>query len=1066
MNKTIFFVAGISGLLMSCLLLSGCQQEELPEERVLSLETPAYETVSVPGEGGEIAVNVRSNLQWTVAAEEDGASAKWITFSKTSGTGDAVVTAMVAKGRSVPRSATVYVMSRDETITCSFIVNQEASDNTGAGTDGYSIPAYSIFRNVDDANVALGIENAVVEGAACIFDDGASLTMSGENASAAFQQPSYYQINAEFRGWGTEDASDIVMAIPVKDELSGDCRMFWGWTSGSASRWNVSVSADGENYIDTGETVSMSTSSRFNRTVFFTVPGTVPAGGTLYLKLTLASELTSDDYVRFCTGFLLTRSRPDETVLPSGDKVLYTCDFNNVTDGCPYDLPLGYLRSSSVAFDPAAFGYDGMSKSGTVAGEWGTVRIGSGSAVASLTFPALSDVKLGDGTADVKVSFKATLYQSADYMTATEGKASCRIAVSVAEGEGIVEDGAITDIANWSTFEERSVTIKGVSKNTRIRIGIEGGEGDRRFYLDDVVVEAISDIAVPSVTSKTLTEVLSFDSGTITGSWKTTVTVVSDPSGGNIPQGKAIVTDGTSYAALAISNAASLNPGTAITIKLTGASFDKDKVELTVSPDMVIETEQGSVPSAVTVVPSQLKDCEYHFVELKNVQAADAFVGKTFSSEVTMEDADGDLFALYVYPSAGFAGESIPEYSGSVKGIVMDGKLYPRTLSDINLVLDRLGGTAAKAFAPVFCTYEFTPGSEIPQIKNATISGSSVIFDNGGMIEKIGGTEGEMAFAQGSKTTPHNVYMYSTGWNAEGTFYRFTCPVAEAVSGRVAVTFSLNGKGEVLKQWNIFWSADGESWTPTEYTWNTENNTDALAAAAKNTFTALNTTSKGITRTEFTVPAGSRIEAGGKLYIKIVPENTISDASTLVQIGMGFVVAPGDIENTKEPEGALAFNNFSECVAGTDYMLGPELRYFGNVSTPGYEQAGWTVVNGSCRTGYTMYGTASSGNHGITTPALSGISGTADVTVTFKCCLYMPSTLVGAKDDICVKVAEGDGTAGELVWDSEPESDYYGWHTATVRISGATSSTKIFIGAGAGKATGDRRFFLDDIIVK
>lgn len=142
------------------------------------------------------------------------------------------------------------------------------------------------------------------------------------------------------------------------------------------------------------------------------------------------------------------------------------------------------------------------------------------------------------------------------------------------------------------------------------------------------------------------------------------------------------------------------------------------------------------------------------------------------------------------------------------------------------------------------------------------------------------------------------------------------------------------------------------------------------------------------------------------------------------------------------------------------------MRYFGNVNTPAYEKDGWTVVSGSSRTGYAMFGTSKSGDHGITTPVLTGISGTADVTLTFKCCLYMPSTFIGAKDDICVKVAEGEGTVGDIVWDSAPETDYYNWHTATVKITGASASTKLFIGAGAGKADGDRRFFLDDIIVK
>lgn len=1068
MKKIIIFVAQVIGLAIMSSIMHGCVEEKTAEARYLELESPSTQVITVPGEGGGFDLVVHSNLQWTVSAEADGATARWISFSSSSGIGDDTVTATVLKGSYDPRSAVVTVVSKDETISYSITVNQESTGEEPSA-EGYSLPAYSILKNVSDNDVSLGIANANVEGGACRFADGASFTMFGDEATAVFYAAGYYQLNARFTGWGGAGEEGIVAAIPVKESLSGDLRMFWGWTSSPASDWKVSVSADGENYTDTGAKISMSTGSRFNRTIFFSVPETIPAGGTLYLKLTPETSLGKDGYAQLCNGFLLTRSTPDPSNLPSGDKILYACDFNNVVDGCPYDLPLGYLRSSSVAFDPSAVGYDGMSKSGTVVGEWGSVRIGSASGVGGLIFPALSDAKLGNGTADVRVSFKTVLYQSADYLTDTEGKASCRIKVSVAEGEGTVEGDVITEGVNWESFVEKSVVIRGVNKDTRIKIASEGGSGDRRFYLDDVVVEAISDIEIPSETPKTLTEVLGGESGTISESIKTTVTVVSDPSGANLPENTAIITDGTSYAALNISSASSLAAGKKITLKLKGASLDKASATITASADMITETEDGTAPAAESVTLARIPSYEYHLVEVKNIQATDAFVGKTFSGEVTMEDSGKATFGLYFYPSANFAGGKIPDYSGSVKGIVIGGKVCPRTAADINLVLDRIGGgVETKAFTPVFCTYDFTPGTTTPNIRNATISGASVVFDNGGRIEKVGGTEGDMAFAQGSASTPHNVYAYSTGWDAEGTYYRLSAQMKDEVSGRVAVTFSLNsGTKEVQQEWRIFWGTDGENWTETEYTYNYVNNTNDLSTAARNKFIAQSTTSKGITRTEFTVPASRKIAAGERLYIKLLPAKTITAASAKVQLGFGFFVAPGDIANTAEPAGALAFNNFSECVAGSDYMLGSEVRYFGNCSTPSYSKDGWIVANGSSRVGYTMYGTASSGDHGITTPALSGISGAADVTVTFKCCLYMPSTFVGAKDDICVKVAAGEGTVGELTWDTEPEADYYSWHTATVKISGATAATRIFIGAGAGKvSSGDRRFFLDDIIVK
>lgn len=1067
MKLTNFFIVRALTLTAFFLAICSCKPEVLEEEHLLSIVSPSEETVTIPAEGGEFTIEIRSNLSWSVSAMSDGAAVKWITFDKSKGTADAVVTATVSKGTVEERSATVFIRSLDEKLEKSITVLQGASDGPPEA-EGYSFPAYDIFENVSDSDLTLGLKNAVLEGAGCIFEKGASLTMGGATSTVTLNSPNYYQINARFDGWGADDASEIVMKIPSKEALAGDYRMFWGWTSSTESSWSIAVGNNGTDYVETGITLSMSSGSRFNRDVFFTIPqsAAVPAGGTLYIRLKLQSTLGADDYVQFCTGFLLTKATVEGAELPITDKTLYSCDFNAVNIGCPYDMPLGYLRSSSVAFDPAAYGYDGMSKTGTVAGEWGSVRIGSASGAASLTLPALGTAKLGEGTADVKVSFKAVLYQAATILSETQGKASCQIGVSVAEGDGTVENGTITDIENWESFTEKSVVVKGVSKNTRINIGIAGGSGDRRFYLDDIIIDAISEIVVPSETAKTLTEVLEMADGTISESIKTTVTVISDHSGGNMPSDLAAITDGTSYGALKIQNASSLAAGSQLTISLSGAK--KAGKVLEIESAMIKETETGSVPAPAKVKINELDKNEYKLVVVDNIQATDSFVGKTYVGDILMEDGEKATGTMSVLEGASFASGVIPANSGSVTGIVIGGKIYPRTASDINLILDRMGQGAPEAFKTIFCTYENSTATSgtTADVQNVTISGMTATFTNGGSIEKIGGTEGTMSFAQ-AKDSFYNVYLTSTGWDAEGTHYVLSCPTEEEISGKVAVTFSLNGKTEVQQTWKIWWSNDGQNWKETEYTWNTVNNTDEKASAAKNTFTGQSTTSKGITRTEFTIPAASKISAGGKLYIKLEPEKTIATASTAVQIGMGFVVADGDYVNTDEPAGAILFNNFAECLAGTDYMLGAELRYFGNVATPTYEKDGWTVKNGSERIGYTMYGTASSGDHGITTPALTSISGTKDVTVTFKCCLYMPSTLKSASDDVCVKVAEGSGEVGELTWDTELASDYYVWHTATVTIKGASTDTRIFIGAGAGKVTsGDRRFFLDDICVK
>ena len=96
----------------------------------------------------------------------------------------------------------------------------------------------------------------------------------------------------------------------------------------------------------------------------------------------------------------------------------------------------------------------------------------------------------------------------------------------------------------------------------------------------------------------------------------------------------------------------------------------------------------------------------------------------------------------------------------------------------------------------------------------------------------------------------------------------------------------------------------------------------------------------------------------------------------------------------------------------------------------------------------------------------SSLTGTADLVLKFKAAPYVnPSskTLAVAENKISVE-CEGDGTAGEIVWDNPDfASDPYNWHNATVKITGATSATRIKIGNKADASGAS--FFIDDIIL-
>ncbi len=1051
-------MSGIA-VLTVILLLSGCHRELQEEERYLNVVSGTE--VTVPADGGVVELCVSTNISWTASvADVSGASVRWAALDPSSGSGDGPVAISVARNISSERSAVVSIVSNDRNMKASVTLRQTCGSGT-PDMEGYALPAYDVLENVSNNDMTAGVANGVIDGTKFIFDNGASLTKTGTGTSPEFTWTanSYYQSGILFRGWTGEDEA-VVLQIPVKDGLCGNYRIAWGWHTKPAAEWTVSWSNDGDAWFDTGKSVSTSGSSRFSRDVFFTVDEAHPVapGASLYLRLALKEPLAENAEVTFCNAFLLSKDVPDWTELPSGDKILYKCNFDNVNEGIPYEVPVGYLRSVAPAFNPSSFGYDGMSKTGTVASEWGSVRIGSASGTASLIFPALEGI--GEGTADLKVSFKAVLYQAATILSETEGKASCNIEVSVAEGAGTVENGVITDLANWTNFEERSVIVKGAGKDTRIKIGISGGNGDRRFYLDDVVIEATTDIVVPDVVTRQLADVLAGNDGTISSSWKTAATVVSDPASANCPENTVYVMDGNACAAIVTESASGLKTGDKAVFMLKGARVSGNVI--TLAEHAEVTSEAGNIPAAKAIGISDLARNEYALVEIKGVQASDEFVGKKFGRGITMENAAKVTFALGMFSRASFAAETVPAGSGSVRGIAIGGMLYPRNRADISLDGDRLGGSETKpAFKTIINTFDNRPedpaSTTATNVVNGKLEDNVFTFADGAAVELIGGGDSRMTFAQ-AKNSPYNIYLTSSGWTAGNTFYRLSAPVGEEISGSVMLTFAVNGSKIAGQKFDVSWSNDGETWNPAEYIWTV----DAAEEICTSSFAAQSTIAKGITRARFSVPSDKKVDSGGKIWFRITSQENLG--TNPVQLGFGFVVAPGEIANTPEPAGAILFNNFSDCVAGSDYMAGAGMRAFGNVSCPEWSKAGWDAVKVNARYGYVFCGGSNSIDQKITTPALAALTGKEDIVLTFKSCLYMPSTAKGAKDAVAVTV-EGAGKVSAIEWDTPLETDWYSWHTATVRIEGADSSTRVSIGIDPGMPKSDYRMFIDDILI-
>lgn len=109
MKKTIMTIAAVAALIFG----SSCNREVVPTLDVDS------RTLSATSEGGTFTFNVISNSDWTVSSDQSG----WVSFTPTSGTGDAAVTVTVGIfTEAIPRTAKFVItgpapLSTDVTLT-------------------------------------------------------------------------------------------------------------------------------------------------------------------------------------------------------------------------------------------------------------------------------------------------------------------------------------------------------------------------------------------------------------------------------------------------------------------------------------------------------------------------------------------------------------------------------------------------------------------------------------------------------------------------------------------------------------------------------------------------------------------------------------------------------------------------------------------------------------------------------------------------------------------------------------------------------------------------------------
>lgn len=555
--------------------------------------------------------------------------------------------------------------------------------------------------------------------------------------------------------------------------------------------------------------------------------------------------------------------------------------------------------------------------------------------------------------------------------------------------------------------------------------------------------------------------------------------VVVGSSGANLPEGYIYVTDedASCWARIKSAQASSVKAGDVIEMEYTGGTVTKEQngsftLDL---PEPVKVKSSGTAIDPLYVSAASLAGYENMLVELRNVQAAESAVGKNWSGDVSLIATDeyDAAFKAYVESGASFAG-SVPSGSGTVVGIVVDGKVRPRSTGDIALTGARIPAyVAPHEFKPI--VNMFKAGGSANTYTNATISGATrFVFSaepdysyEGAVIEKVGGTANKMTNVV-AVATPFQACFTTIQWSVAGTYLLYTIPVTESIWGELEWAFGIScGTANMFaNEWEVSWSRDGTAFQPVDAVYSTANYTAATAAGSKFKYTS---TSHPANRfvAEFSIPESEAITSGN-IYFKLIhPAVASGNASKTMRVNCGSILKSRTKNTPKHLyHSVLAMENFESIAYGHNPVIGVPVYYFAyQTGAPAYSSMDGWAVSGTCvPLRGCLYMNATSGQNFVISPVLEKLKVPADIVVTFKAAPYVNPTgaqLVVNSNNISVDVT-GSGTVGELTWDSAYEP--YNWHTATVKITGAASDTQVMIGnLSADIATS--AFYIDDIII-
>ena len=550
--------------------------------------------------------------------------------------------------------------------------------------------------------------------------------------------------------------------------------------------------------------------------------------------------------------------------------------------------------------------------------------------------------------------------------------------------------------------------------------------------------------------------------------------VASDASAGNAPAGYVVITDnGSDY--LRLVTGESFAYGSLLELEMSNASLKKISGGNYSLEGASVSAKEAEFPfEAISADVPSLQSFENCLVRISGIQCRESFIDSRWSGDICMEDVTDTSrqCVVSVAPDALFASEIVAGNSGSVTGIVVEGKLCPRQFSDIELKDDRVGvKDAIKKWMPLVMLFS-SPAANVSD--NVSISGTVATFSEKegyscpGSIS-FGGGLTTLKFGSGMVSTGYaNTYITSVNW-VEGAYLQYEIPVAHEISGECEFFTSLSSaKPATMPKFSFEWSLDGSNWNKMNaiYCYSCTTDAAAVAAAEKNEFSipSVTTYQQGTISGEFTL---AEPVSSGSVFVRIKALGTASSLTQTLRLNGGCALVMKEEDSDLSGASVLASENFASCRwhgrPVTGCFMGALIMVSATNTASSYaSSAGWSASNALVRKGCLLF-RESKGELWLTSPALTMLSAPTDVTLSFKIAPYVTSAGVVEDGRVGVKLSGSGSVVGEVVYDSPLEENPYVWHNASVKISGADADTQISIGKTTESAA---RFYLDDVVIR